>query len=438
MELVRQKDIATAVCSGPGMVKQDENGRLTYKVFSGQCADGANTPLAHWFNPGKVILSDDLYLLKATDIHGDTWEVKDTLPHVGTFVPGQPFVVHGTGSNITRRKAFPFELKGTIIELTFFDDFEYPCNTTTETERKVGGVSPGVGSSFDTAIIELGGHKVLFTRKDKTVHIRLESEERDDPHVFERTLIESLQFSFAKPFRRASLDAWSGDTELLELSSRPMGTVHVRVQSPIKIISIVRNDAFYNLMNYYFRHIKKAKVSQWHPISMHVYTVIESSEASIDAQALGVSVAVEGMLNDAFGDIGLVDLEYERSVSCANDAIASLPIEERHRDRMRGAIKSTLSPRATERLRQLAADGRVREHHIRAWQNLRNRWAHGSRPYHWPYQKIMDHIQTVTVLFNCLVFAAIGYEGAFTDYSEPVWYDRPYPESMRWFQGATR
>ena len=76
---------------------------------------------------------------------------------------------------------------------------------------------------------------------------------------------------------------------------------------------------------------------------------------------------------------------------------------------------------------QVVKTGSIRAKHVRAWQQLRHRAAHGARPLAQRTQRLLDLGEAVNVLWHTLVFCAIGYRGHFTDYSTHGWPEREYP-----------
>src|SRR5262249_14528189 len=59
----------------------------------------------------------------------------------------------------------------------------------------------------------------------------------------------------------------------------------------------------------------------------------------------------------------------------------------------------------------------IYEEHIKAWDKLRNKLAHGVTPGSVEIQKVLDLCNKVTVLMYHLIFRGCGYEGSYEDYS---------------------
>ncbi|BAZ68716.1 hypothetical protein NIES4106_34820 [Fischerella sp. NIES-4106] len=84
------------------------------------------------------------------------------------------------------------------------------------------------------------------------------------------------------------------------------------------------------------------------------------------------------------------------------------------------------SVRAKDRLRNLIDKGLLDKKLVDAWNKVRNKTAHG---YVLEPEKFVENQKLsnqVTVLFNHLVFLAIGYLGKYTDYSEDGWIKKDY------------
>ena len=65
--------------------------------------------------------------------------------------------------------------------------------------------------------------------------------------------------------------------------------------------------------------------------------------------------------------------------------------------------------------------------HVKAWETLRHKLAHGGGMGSMPLQEFLDLTNTVLVLFYHLIFYVIGYKGRYIDYSISGWVEQNYP-----------
>lgn len=431
MSLKRQCEEYPDVYSGPGIIQQDKSGKLVFRLFSDRCVEFMKNPFTTFYpGPGKVLQRENFYRLTATDSSGQIWESERILPQPANNQPGQSLIVKGEISRITRTAADFASGQSAVMDLTYFDDFEFPRNKTTEFKEIRDGEEFLKGFSRDRAEFHLGENKVEIKTKNKIHRVSVKLSGGIEPRILERKLTECLQFGFARPFRRASLRVWAGYGEMLELDSRPEGSFRERLKPPIRFNSVEGSEPLYHLIDCYFRYIQGYTRDQWHPISLHAYGVIESSAASLDAEALGVAMAVEGLLKDAFIDMATEQDELRDCVHTVQRTVTDMAMKPQYKERIKSNLGSMLKSRSADRLHELVVQGKIRKDHIEKWKELRNRWAHGGRPLSMSTGQIIELIDSVLVLFYCLVFAAIGYEGPFVDYSRSGWPRSQYPQSI--------
>jgi hypothetical protein len=116
----------------------------------------------------------------------------------------------------------------------------------------------------------------------------------------------------------------------------------------------------------------------------------------------------------------------ERAIGDVNASTAT--VKKALYDRLGGLLSQFNSVRAKDTMMRLASEGVVRDADVKAWGRLRNQAAHASIQVAGSLQDLVDLCEAVTVLMYHLIFKAIGYEGAYTDWSE-------YGYPTRWFRG---
>ena len=159
------------------------------------------------------------------------------------------------------------------------------------------------------------------------------------------------------------------------------------------------------------------------PVAYHLYNACEATASSVDARAVGVSVAVEAVaslisIEDDKRMLDRLTLFQERTRKCleAQSDLADIAVGS-------GQISSISGKRPTDILYALAKTGHVEEAYIKPWKDLRNRHVHPTlkdlkKPDLADYQKLLDDIRRVETLLRQLTFYLIGYEGPFTDYGD--------------------
>jgi hypothetical protein len=149
------------------------------------------------------------------------------------------------------------------------------------------------------------------------------------------------------------------------------------------------------------------------------------NNSPIDAQALALGVAVEGLLAELYNDVVLPSDDFLRDLEAAEAFIQELPISPRVKSRILGSLGPMRKSRAKDRLRALVERNVITKAQYEAWEKLRNSTAHAV--VHELSNKFIGLCNSVLVLAYCLMFNAISYVGPFTDYGTPGWPELWYP-----------
>jgi hypothetical protein len=221
---------------------------------------------------------------------------------------------------------------------------------------------------------------------------------------------ESLRYITAKTaIWRARLQN-EGNELRLELASPWRKSLRTQLSPPISPRSIDFHRHGWRLFGKYLEYVvATTEGTFWNPVAYHLNNACEATAGSLDAWAIGVSVAVEAVASL----ISVADdkEKVEREQSDLQDLY----------DRVTGQINAMSNRRAQDTLYGLAATGHLQEDYIKAWVYLRNRHVHPTlkdlkKPDQVDHQTLVDRILRVEVLLRQLTFKLIGYEGPFTDY----------------------
>ena len=179
----------------------------------------------------------------------------------------------------------------------------------------------------------------------------------------------------------------------------------------------------WQLFDRYLQFVLPHPTQDWHPCSIFIHKAREASANSPDAYALGLTVAVEGLVNELYSHLGNPSQDFKSAVSKLKEFVATwagIPGWEGNdslRDRLPNLISQLTSVRAVDRLYELAKQGIVESRHVDAWRQVRHPMAHAELPNGEDYQLFSDRIFSVTVLLYQIVFASIGYDSYYHDYS---------------------
>jgi hypothetical protein len=404
---------------GQGYIRQSDDGTLIFKIYVAQHNakpfDHFSTMLSG--SVGKLHTDEMFYDLDATAHEGTHWTAARILPVLHWDATDLTVLAHGQMQSMTAHLDLP--QKQHHLRLHFFEEYNVPLYSMSETEKH--------GNRWftrDRANFEACGSKFEVRKRDGSGDTVVEvTSEAAFPVAFNLRIQEAFQFITAKTaIWRARVES-EGNKLHLELASPWPKSARTRFSPPISPASIDFYKHGWTLFGRYLSYVmRKTEGTHWNPVAYHLYNACEATAGSVDAWAIGVSVAVEAVAS-------LVNVEDDNQ---KDDLLASYQerackwLEEQSdlvdiSSRARGHIESMSKKRPDDTLYALAKKGRVEKAYIKSWRNLRNRHVHPSlkdlgKPDPIDYQELLDHIHRVETVLRQLTFYLIGYEGPFTDY----------------------
>jgi hypothetical protein len=416
---------------GQGYIRQSTDGALVFKIYVTQHnAEPFGHLNAMFGTKSGEIISDDLfYDLDATG-HDDTrWtsERIRTAPHCDSS--DMSVLVEAQMQSITARLDMPQRLH--FLRLHFFEEYDVPLHRMSETERHRDRLWVR-----DLADFEACGSKFEVRKRDGSGDTIIEAaSESPFPVAFNLRIQEALQYITAKTaIWRARLES-AGEQLHLELASPWRKALRTQFSPPIEPISHNFHQHGWHLFEKYLAYVvAHTDGSHWNAVAYHLNNACEATAGSLDAWAVGVSVAVEALTS-------LITVEGDKEmtvrVGVFQDRMRQWFAEQSDlRDlakRVNGQIDAMSNKSVKDILYVLAATGYVTEDYIRSWNYLRQRHVHPTirdlkKPDQVDYQKLLDHIHRAEVLLRQLTFYLIEYEGPFTDYG--IHGDQAFPSKQ--------
>ena len=331
--------------------------------------------------------------------------------------------------NVERLEVF-FTTSG--LKLHYFEDMDFPCNAPTSFYCDTGDGIESSGSANDHVKLSSAGCDIVIHRGDGFVTASVETGAVVPPEL-ETRITEALQFVLARSLWCRAVECRVGSDRTTKLISARRLSADTRLPEPVKLATVAGHQDVWKLFDAYFRHILPHSRPGWHPCAIPLYSACEASANSIEAYALGLAVAVEGMTKALFAKSGRRDPGYKTVIGelCAYvdkwSPTCHPELVDELRRRFEGFRSQLLDVRAIDKMYALARDGVIEERYIKAWKGLRDQSAHAGEPGSRSYQELVDRIMTAAVLMYEMVFHAIGYNGRYTDYSTRGFPARRYP-----------
>jgi hypothetical protein len=427
MTLARQDSSELHSYSGPGLIRQDERGRLEFLLFEvgkpvSEDACYSNVKV------GELIPKSQYYTLSGEDMQGTVWTACDLSPSVsldshrshGVFKGDMPRI---QGESHHLQTSASDAVLGT--DMLFDSDCDLPLTHATSVSVETGDGFPLRSWSRDRAKLSIGQFKFDIHQNDSMLFVSVWNNHGVDAEVVESLVQQALQFVTARTLSPRVTERHSDSRRRIILSGPGPDHGKPRLPPPVRAnLSLIEDagQSFWSLFRSYYTFCSSSPSSKWHELSCSLARVIEDSGASAVTHAAGLSIGIEQVLAILYPGHGLPSEDIKRDIEAVGEAIERMDISDRLKSRVRGSLAMFTQPRAIDKLRQLAGEAVITQRHAKAWQALRNAAAHGQTPEKPEcFPELLQHINCATMLLYLLVFKAIGYDGPYCDYSKPGW-----------------
>jgi hypothetical protein len=418
LRLQQRRAAKPAVYVGKGLLEVVTDGEFKLRLYveSSEHHEHPFVKLARDFNetkPGDFIPDERYFLMSGHDINGFEWQCARVQADVQDA--GHGIVVTGVLQDVLKHEVVGLsEAIHPRAAMYFFS------------ELRVALGRPGVPHA--TATFGAAGFEFTVTQvaaEEGGLVMLLRSSQAAMPATIETRVEEALRYVTASSANWCIVEKRYGTRrEVMVVPRRP---VHKSFfYEPVDHRHPDMKRHYWHLFARYVEHVLTADEPEaYHPLSSQLFHVFSGETRQLDLNGLVVGVAVEGILNVAFSDIGKPAPEF----LAAREALAhrvdkvrcKVPELER---RVKGALDAMKSSTAsaTDKLKALEAAGVVTRESVKQWKDLRNKTAHAKGSYDpTALTKLYPLCNAVYTMLNRLVFQAIGYEGDFQDFSRRGW-----------------
>jgi hypothetical protein len=394
---------------GTGYIRQTETGALTVRLYS---VETKNTDFIKDFNslgrakPGTLYRENDYFTLTGTSINGSVWTAKNLLPQCSWLDTHPNPVVNASVGHCERGQR-----NSTVLgmRLHYFDKADIPC-------------------LLDRVAFTACGFDFDIQKTDVSFTIQVKSKETLPDHL-EVKIEESIRFLLAQT---VSVRAIEGPNRHLQLYSRYPSSHRTYLPPPISRGRPAFNGHSWQLFEAYLAYVLPGAGPYWHTCSNHLHNACEASANALDAWAIGLGVAVEGLASLLPKELDpRLKTRLEALQKFINAQVAGNSDHSEYAKRIAGMMNGLTSIRAVDRMNALADNGGTLPALVKDWTALRNRGVHptkgGVDPSQIDHQKLVDQVHHVTALMYHIVFALIGYKGPYTNFAEHGFPENTYP-----------
>lgn len=419
IELVQRSGNIQRNYAGPGYVRQEPDGRIITKCYSPASVEQSIGAFARGPAAGELYGDDHHYNCRITDHSAAVWETDPVLVHGDHSLPMETAAVGATLRKLVRR----FESRATVWSLRL----EFGGQDLRDWRALIGSHKLELELRSLSVSLEIA-------ETDKMLSVEVGSQ-AELPDNLENCLIQSLGFvlnedltpvvsDFSTPHWR-TVSLYAGRAEH---SSRP-NLSPLQHGHPDPGRDVIR------LLGQYLDFIlADAPVDQQlvHPLSAHLAHARQVSGNSFDAWAVGLSVAVEGVVKLIPFKPPVSDIDFAALANEVTIFLASTGKPQAIVTRVEGLLTGMGSVAVKDRMYALVPSGAVQEEDIRAWSKLRNSNVHTTKLRtadleDTKVQAQLDLLFKVHRLLHSLVFHLIGYKGRFIDYGRHTFPRSEYP-----------
>jgi hypothetical protein len=413
---------------GNGYIRQDAAGAIQFKLYANSFANTDSFSMLREisdFIPGTLVPDISYYELRATGTDGSVWTSTYVMPDINWARDSHVIAAGKLGVVQNESESIP---DGHSIEIHFFDEADIPCIQVTKT------VSNEETSILrDRSEFSIDGTEFRLRRLSGEFTVSARRKE-PFPQEYLYSIQEGLRFILAKSVAWRACVRTNEGKSLVQLCSPSSHSKITQMDPPIQKTHIQAAPQAIALLSAYLSFAAKpANAARALECSYHLHNACEASANSIDAWAIGLAVAIEGMTALLDYKQGKADLG---TIEKAIDEISKLLAEKSEyaglTRRVAGLLSMLKRARPQERMHSLVPLGRLDGDLIAAWTDLRNAHVHPKQSDLRDrdstfFQRKIDLIHRCTTLMYQLAFHIIGYAGDFTDYASPGWPVCTYP-----------
>jgi len=402
---------------GSGIITIKENGCFYLKVFIPDVLPISEVFESQNWDAGKIISDEYFYNIIAHDIKGEIWRAERFIPEKNSGLQGSMII--GKVPELHRTQKTDIAKNKHLVKMLFNESIKIPMNTAVTKEVRVGDSTRNSKTSMSLVryVINKIEIEIEVDKEDNYTTLTAVSEDIELFDEIINRIFESFIFVTAYTRSWSMLSIRRNGEIITRIRAHENDGIKTRTQPPIAYQNIVPNRSVWQLFDSYFKYVSLDTEHKLHPLSVLLRSVLESGKASLDVEALTLSVSIESLLNENLINQYIVSKELENNLKKAKELINSCTtLDTNFKKRMHGMIGSMKKARAKDILFTLKDNGFLDKDLIDTYGNLRNKSAHGSQASGGDIQNYFNQTSAVLVLFYQLIFLIIGYTGEYTDY----------------------
>lgn len=368
--------------------------------------------------PGEIISDEHYYDLVAYDVKGRKWNANRFLPDKNTGPVGT--VIEASLPETSLYSEKPFDDEGRPQSLAYYMQgrLDFPFNTSVTTAETVENEVRSRSSGWTLAKFTACSIDFEVQHVGNNTRLRANSSVVPMNSITANRIFEAFCFVVAFP-GIWSLQNLNNSSEVkFRLRTERGDTQRSRIPKPLQYQGKNPVDSI-KLFECYLEYALMDTESCVHPVSILNSSILQSGKSALQVQAITLSVVIESLLKDHFGEIYELDLELEGQIDMVSSMVEKKEgLNQNFTQRISGMLSSMKHPRAKDILIPLRDAGNIKPLLVKTYGDLRNKSAHAHSASGGDIQNYLNQINAVLVLYYHLVFLLIGYQGAYTEYGQ--------------------
>ncbi|MFA5168046.1 MAG: hypothetical protein WC530_05900 [Candidatus Omnitrophota bacterium] len=404
--------------SGIGSIFQKSDGRLHFKIYS-TIPDNWRLVFPPSTLAGQIIPDKEFYNLEAMDSHGRIWKSQRPRLDFNSTAYNDFVIIKGIAESISSQQQLEKPLARSYLNQRFYQSVEIPANCLTKKSFSVAKQTGRSSSEVNGWKFESNNYSFLLWTEESVLNLRCHSSEDNIslPSYFDLRALETIRFITGCPLIWSLQETGSANFAEIILKTKPTKKSETRLNPPISYRLIVHAKETQKLFDLYLAYIKNYPKPEWHPISQHVYAILNASGGSLETEGLTLGVEIEGLAKQELTAHYPKPLGKE-ILDKVCEVIEESKITQEIKARVTGFIRSMTGIKAHDVLRELSKKEIISQDLFNKWKKLRNTSAHSEPLDSSQIQEYLDLCHANTVLLYHLIFFVIGYRGIYTNYQQ--------------------
>jgi hypothetical protein len=417
MELVPVVEDGRPHYKGSGYLTFGDGG-FDFKLLSDQGYDPGSIFQSAAAKLGQLLGNSDYYTLHATDVNHKDWQSSEVFPKLQK---GAGIVASGRVEWIRSITHHQMSLEENVVQLWFPEKLRLPYDQAVHSVSRIGEKMIAESSRAGAASFSTSGYDLSFRTNEGWTIVEA-SKVGELPRKLTACLQESLAFVLGRSIQATIIQEFDASQITTTILPARVNAYTIHSYPPFGYLSPA--DAVWRLYENFFRYSVERDGST-RPLSTTLQYIFHLFNAPLDALALALGVAVEGLLKAEYSGIAKPPSSVLAELNRAEEIIKKSDLSSSTVSRIIGSLGNMRSSSTKDRLYALAQSGVILPSQVAAWSKLRNSTAHAAN--HEFDDAFLSLCHEVLVLLYCLVFNLIGYVGPFTDYGTIEWPERAYP-----------